>query len=260
MPFSLHPKPCTEKSAFIPAFAWAPKLPKNAHKLDGLLAGYTTEVPDTHRTQDFQARQLLHDLIMNHELFKFQEQIAHQALPICRDPSIKDISHVIGNGNLPLVQTLISNQLLIAKQINLQLRTKVASSVRTHSSGLFVQTAIAKAEDCPKHTPQTVVVQQPSFCPQPLRNKLLPLTAGMALPDLHFPATEVKEHRTNDVLPHSTSPPARANFQVVRTKTSPTGVKVANKPPAPNSRVPQAASTNNDIPISLQLRHASRMT
>ena len=89
MPFSLHPKPCTEKSAFIPAFASAPKLPKNAHKLDGLLAGYTTEVPDTLRTQDFQARQPLHDLLMNHELLKFQEQIAHQALPVCVIPASK---------------------------------------------------------------------------------------------------------------------------------------------------------------------------
>ena len=131
MPFSLHHKPGTE-SALILAFASAPKLPKNAHKLDGLLAGYITEVPDTLRKQDFQARQHLHGLLMNHKLLKFQEQIAHQALPVCHDPCIKDISRVIGSGSLPLVQPLISNQLLIAKQILLQLRSKAASSVKTH--------------------------------------------------------------------------------------------------------------------------------
>ena len=31
------------------------------------------------------------------------------------------------------------------------------------SAGLFDQAAIAKAEDCLRHTPHTVVIQQPSF-------------------------------------------------------------------------------------------------
>ena len=175
MPFSLCPQPGTEEEAAILTFASAPKLPKNAHKLDGLLAGYTSEVPDTLRMQDFQARQLLHGLLMSHELLKFQENIAHQAIPSCKEPCVKDISRVIGSGSLPLLQTLISNQVLVAKQICLQLRTKAASSVRTHSvlvsliygslfsAGLFDQAVIAKAEDYLKHTPQTVVVQQPSF-------------------------------------------------------------------------------------------------
>ena len=157
------------------AFASAPKLPKNAHKLDGLLAGYTSEVLDSLRTQDFQARQLLHGLLMSHELLKFQENIAHQSIPSCKEPCVKDISRVIGSGSLPLLQTLISNQVLVAKQVRLQLRTKAASSVRTHSvrvslidgslfsAGLFDQAAIAKAEDCLRHTPHTVVVQLPSF-------------------------------------------------------------------------------------------------
>ena len=206
---------------------------------------------------------------MNHELFKIQEQIAYQAVPVCHDPCIKDIFHVIGNSNLPLVQTLISNQILISKQIHLQLRTKVSSSVRTHSlrvslidgnlfsPELFDQRAIAKAEDCLKHTPQTVVVQQTSFCPLATPKQTTFAYSRDGAASSSFPRNRGKGTQNQDVLPHSTSPHARANFQAVRTKTSPTGVKVANKPPAPNSRVPQAASTNNDVPIPLQLRHAS---
>ena len=69
----------------------------------------------------------------------------------------------------------------------------------------------------------------------------------MARPDLPFPATKVKERKTNDALPRSTSPPARVNFQVARTKASSTGVRVASKTPACNSKAPQAVPINNDM-------------
>ena len=74
-----------------------------------------------------------------------------------------------------MIETLITNQLQIAKQLRYQLRTKAASSVRIHSArtllidssiftpDLFDTAAIAKAKDCYKHASSSVTLKQPAL-------------------------------------------------------------------------------------------------
>ena len=154
----------TEEFCQILVFASAPKLPKDAHKLEGLLSGYTTEIPDDLRTLDFQARQQLQGLLLNHELLEFHKQVVNEAHPNSREPCLEVSVHITNSGCVPLLQTLISNQILIAKKLRHQLRSKAAASVRTHSvrvslidgnlftQSLFDPAAIAKAEDRFQHT------------------------------------------------------------------------------------------------------------
>ena len=206
---------------------------------------------------------------MSHELLKFHENIAHQAIPSCKEPCVKDISRVIGSSSLPLLQTLISNQVLVAKQIRLQLRTKAASSVRTHSvrvslidgslfsAGLFDQAAIAKAEDCLKHTPQTVVVQQPSFHSSDNHRQHTPTynREGPARSSFHRykgKGSQYQRHSAPVYIP-------TRHGKAARTKVSLTREKVASKTSAHNNKALQAPPRNNDSHLPLRLRRASHL-
>ena len=56
IPFAILPAEDTERFCPLLAFPTSLKLPKEAHRLTGLLAGATTKVPDTLHFKDFQAR------------------------------------------------------------------------------------------------------------------------------------------------------------------------------------------------------------
>ena len=70
MPFTLCPAKGAESTCSILGFASGPKLPKDAHKLNGILAGSTTKIPDALRAKDFEARQHLQGLIFTHKFLR----------------------------------------------------------------------------------------------------------------------------------------------------------------------------------------------
>ena len=70
IPFSIFPAEDTERLCPLLAFTPSPKLPKEAHRLTGLLAGATSEVPDTLRSKDFQVEKFLHNLLFIARVFK----------------------------------------------------------------------------------------------------------------------------------------------------------------------------------------------
>ena len=162
MPFSFCPAVGAVSACPIMVFASAPKLPHDAHKLGGILAGYTSEIPDDLRTQDFDARQQLQGLLLTHELMKLQEQTIKQALTKSQSRSLMGTQGITTSGCIPILQTLISNQLLTVKHLRHQLRSKAASSFTMHrirdslirgnifTTGLFDPAAVAKAEKCLK--------------------------------------------------------------------------------------------------------------
>ena len=161
------------------AFASSHKLPKEAHRLTGLLAGATTEVPDSLRSKDFQARQLLHGLLFTHESLKFNDQIATSALTQQHSQPVKAMNHVSVHGCIPTIQTMIINQLQICKEIRHLLRQKAAASVQPRSvqisltdgdlfsTTLFKPSAVAKAEDGLRNTPPTLTIDPKCLIPQP---------------------------------------------------------------------------------------------
>ena len=166
------------------ASASAPKLSKNCHKLSGLLAGKTKEIPDSLRAKDFEARQLLAGLLLLHETTKFSSSIASDIIlkRSSRDRSIehvethvKSIERMNNSCSILTVQALITNAASLAKQQRFELQEKAVNDIKPYSVkstlkegscftvGLFDEESIRKAQDCYTNAPPSVHIHPPSF-------------------------------------------------------------------------------------------------
>ena len=174
--FTIMSNPEAPSTSDLLSFSSAPKLNKECHMLDGILASMTLEIPDTLRIKDFEIRQQLGGLCFAHEHLKFQENIGADFMKRNQTPKaetvIKAINRVNTSGVTPILQTLIANTLHKAKVIRLELREKAVSSIKIHSVkaslkggslfsvGLFDPEAVKRAEECQRNIPTTVHVHQ----------------------------------------------------------------------------------------------------
>ena len=126
--FSLWSVPGAEKSCALLAFALAPKLPKDAHKLEGPLAVSSSEITKALRSKDFKVRQ---GLFFTHESLKFQEQVLLAAAPPPTPLALVTLPSKPRFGSTPALQSIIADKVFLAQQILHQLRTKATASVST---------------------------------------------------------------------------------------------------------------------------------
>ena len=91
--FVLLPESNFDSQSKLLTFASAPKLSKDCHKLSGLLAGKTKEIPDSLRAEDFEARQLLAGFLLLHEAMKLSSSIASDNI-LKRSSRDSPIEHV----------------------------------------------------------------------------------------------------------------------------------------------------------------------
>ena len=78
IPFSMEA--ASSKCNPILTFASAPKLSNDCHKLSGILAGKTRDVPDDLRSKDFELHQLLLGLLLLHDNAKLSINITNDVL------------------------------------------------------------------------------------------------------------------------------------------------------------------------------------
>ena len=191
VPFSLLLEPGAESQNKLLAFASAPKLGKDCHKLPGMLGGQTREVPDTLRTRDYEIRQLLAGLLTTHEFTKLSSNITSDVIfkrleEDCAgradrvEAHVKSVERINNHLSIPILQTLITNTVALAKQIRYELREKATSEIESHSvktslnegsllsQGLLDGDAVLKAEESYRSTPTSVHIHTPGFArPRP---------------------------------------------------------------------------------------------
>jgi len=183
MPFSFAAPEEAEDS--IIAFAAAPKLTKDCHRLGGHLTSLTKEIPDALRTKDFEARQTLLGALTLHESSRLGADILSQHLPSqCQSDRsrthVKNVGRLQASYNVPTAQAMINNALSVAKTIRNELRTKAVQGMKNQaarvsltegglfSPSLFSASSIKVAEECIRTTPAPVIVQVAApTAPQP---------------------------------------------------------------------------------------------
>ena len=196
-PFSLLLEPGAESQNKLLAFASAPKLGKDCHKLSGILGGKTREIPETLRSKDYEIRQQLSGLLTAHEFAKLSSNITSDVIlkRLAQDRSaalvethVKSVERINNHLFIPIFQTLITNTIGQAKQIRYELREKATSEIKTHSIktslkegsllslGLFDEEAVRKAEECYKSTPPSVHIHAPGFA-HPFSSRPRPSTS-----------------------------------------------------------------------------------
>lgn len=196
-PFSLLLEPGAESQNKLLAFATAPKLGKDCHKLSGILAGKTREIPETLRSKDYEIRQQLSGLLTVHEFAKLSSNITSDVIlkRLAQDRSaalvethVKSVERINNHLFIPIFQTLITNTTGQAKQIRYELREKATAEIKTHSIksslkegsllslGLFDEEAVRKAEECYKSTPPSVHIHAPGFA-HPFSSRTRPSTS-----------------------------------------------------------------------------------
>ena len=161
-PMYLELSPDCDSPLEIYSFANAPILGQDCHKLKGLLAGYTSEVPDFLRTQDFNARQTLANLLFCfatvHALLGIKELIA--VAPRHIEDHLRAIHTITTHGTLESLVVAIHNSATTARRIRAEMRNKATSRIKMDrvrtslrggslfSASLFHEDAVRKAEDC----------------------------------------------------------------------------------------------------------------
>ena len=173
----------------IYAFANAPLLPKDCHKLGGLLANLTSAVPDYLHSKDFEARQTLAGLLFT--LFRVRASLRVKELVTGLSRQTEDhlstMGRFLSHGALPSLEALITNAAANARQVRAELREKATAKIKTtsvrsslrkgslFSTSLFHTDAVKKAEDCCKMPPPPpiTVYATPSAPPhcQPTKQK-----------------------------------------------------------------------------------------
>ena len=115
IPFSLPLEPGAESQNKLLAFASAPKLGKNCHKLSGILGGKTREIPDTLRSRDYEIRQHLSGLLTAHEFTKLSSSITSDVIfkRLAQDRAatlveahVKSVERINNHLSIPIFQTL----------------------------------------------------------------------------------------------------------------------------------------------------------
>ena len=194
-PFSLVSSTCADPKCELLGFASAPKLGKDCHKLSGLLAGKSSEVPDNLRIEDYEIRQILSGLLLLHETTKFSSNIATDVIfkRLAKDHTtelveshVKSMQRINNNCAIPVLQSLITNVVHRAQRIRYKLREKAVSNIKTQSIkttlkegccfslGLFDDNAIRKAEDCCRSAPPAVHIHTSFPRPFPPRGRGMP--------------------------------------------------------------------------------------
>lgn len=157
------------------AFASAPKLPKDCHRLPGLLAGKTKEIPDELRNKYFELRQQLLGLLLIHEGAKLSVSITSEVLPKhCTSDRtsshVKNLSRLHSSLTVPVAQTMINNCLTRAKKLRHEIRTKAIRDIKNpairitltdggfFSLKLFSDDSVRIAEEFLKVAPPPVYV------------------------------------------------------------------------------------------------------
>ena len=107
-PYSLIPLSSCESPPLILSFIAAPKLSKTCHKLPGIFANTTVEIPGTLQVKDFVVRQNLHSLHFTHEITKMHTSIALEAhrQHELATRTIKTLDHLSTTGITPPLQVL----------------------------------------------------------------------------------------------------------------------------------------------------------
>ena len=164
---------------------WPPNLvSKDYHKLPGLLAGKTYEVPDSLRTEDYEARQLLAGFLNLRESSKLSSCIAYDIIlkrsthgPAYdfSDHYVKSIEHISNICTIPTAQTLITSAASHAKQFPFEIREKPVADTKPYnvrvtlregscfSVGLFDDEFVRKAENCFRIAPPPVHIYAAPF-------------------------------------------------------------------------------------------------
>ena len=174
----------SESPSKLLAYATAPKLSKDCHKLPRLLAGKTMEVPDTLRTEDHEIRQVITTLILTHESAKYSSNITADVILKCLarvtsselvEQHVKSVERLNNSCIIPATQNLITYFISQAKQIRYEARSKAVAETKPFpvkaslreggcfSLGLFDENAIRITEDCATTSPPVVNLFTPSF-------------------------------------------------------------------------------------------------
>jgi len=163
----------------ILAFAQAPKLSKDCHKIIGALSTQTCEVPDFLRIRDHEIRQQLSALLFVHEYICFTKNALHDTvLPRLNQMEISGagpqldliaLGSIQADGVLPMIRTSIANATEQAKKIRFEIREKATANCKApgiktslqdgsaFTTGLFDESAVAKAVDIQKTNPMVHV-------------------------------------------------------------------------------------------------------
>lgn len=174
--FTVMPAPDSDSQSQLLAFAAAPKLSRECHRLPGILTGLTSAVPDALRTRDFEARQTLANLFQMHESMRFADNISKGSSHSSDSPS-RATHRLLTHDWLPSLQASILNLLHGAKQVRTEARAKALASVTNaatkctlrdgnlFSVGLFEPASITRAEECQRQAPQPIIIHSTSRAP-----------------------------------------------------------------------------------------------